>query len=79
MQVYYNYITDRPPVQNCCICDIGDKELVQRQDVGAVADVIGDMHQGVGVALVIPQLGMHIEHEVMEVYAFDLHAAGGRG
>lgn len=62
------------PVQNCGVSHIVHKELIQAQHLAFPSHRVGHLHQGVLVAVVLLQAGVHIQHEVMEMCALQLQS-----
>ncbi len=60
------------PVQDCSVSHIVHKELIQTQYFAFPGHRVGHLHQGVLVAVILLQTGVHIQHEVMEVCALQL-------
>ena len=60
------------PVQDCSVSDVIHKELIQAQHFAFPGHRVGHLHQGVLMAVVLVQTGVHIQHEVMEVCALQL-------
>ena len=62
------------PVQDCSISHIIHKELIQAQHLAFPGHRVGHLHQGILVAVVLLQAGVHVQHEVMEVCALQLQS-----